>query len=624
MFHDGRVETDPGGHYESGFVTPAKWKLARGLDNVLAAQAMFPVTSFDEMAGQKGENPVADARSLNNAAGPGGVWELLAERLRAIPEYVELFRAAYPGEVRDARDVTYVLAANTLAAFEAAAFRADDSPFDHYLRGDDRALDDRQLRGMTLFYGRAGCSGRHAGVLQTDHEFHAIAMPQVGPGKADGSDASYWRASGHEAFLEDLGRGRVTVRNEDAFRFRTPSLRNVELTAPYGHAGTYRTLEEVVRHHLDPVASLETFDPGSVALPPMGQVMEITASGSRLGHSLMSGTVVVRHDGRVWVEPTDGDLIGAFGGGTSLAGSPYDVAIVGAGPAGITAAVYAASEGLRTVGLERAASGYRIGVSGGERVEAQSVILAPGVAWRRLGVPALEALVGRGVFYGAGGSDARAMAGEEVYVVGGGNSAGQAALDIARHAAEVTLVVRGDSLEASMSRYLVTEIREALNLSVRLGTDVVDGRGEERLEEITLREAASSRRSRSARRAASSRPVPSRGSRLAGSCWSRSAPGGVAEGGAGQRLLPHRDVVTPASLARGCSPPATRPAASRGGCGRGGCWRRWRRVLEEGAEEGAAEECAAEEGAAEECATEECASHLVGTPPALPRPAWHG
>lgn len=285
MFFDGRVEVDTHGYYESGFITPAKWKLPAGLDNVLAAQAMFPVTSFDEMAGQKGENPIADARSLNNAAGPGGVWELLAERLRALPEYVDLFRAAFPDRVHTAEEVTYVEAANAIAAFETVAFRADDSPFDRFLRGDLEILNERQRRGMRLFYGEAGCSGCHAGAFQTDHEFHAISMPQIGPGKGDGRHSEYWQVSGHQAFLEDFGRGRVTVRGEDRFRFRTPSLRNVALTAPYGHAGSYRTLEEVVRHHLDPVESLAAFDPDAVELQPLPRVPELTVSGSSLGVS---------------------------------------------------------------------------------------------------------------------------------------------------------------------------------------------------------------------------------------------------------------------------------------------------------------------------------------------------
>ena len=289
MFHDGRVEADTQGFYEGGFITPAKWKLPPGLDNVLAAQALFPVTSPTEMAGQKGENPIADARSLNNVAGPGGVWEQLAARLQAIPEYVELFQAAFPERVATADDVSMVLAANAIAAFEAASFRADGSPFDHFLRtGED--LAPAAERGLRLFYGKARCQTCHAGTFQTDHDFHAIAMPQIGPGKADGADPDYWRATGLQAFLEDFGRGRVTVRDEDRFRFRTPSLRNVALTGPWGHAGAYATLDAAVRHHLDPVRALEAYVPDTTALPPLDHVLETRANGPRLEHRRLIGS----------------------------------------------------------------------------------------------------------------------------------------------------------------------------------------------------------------------------------------------------------------------------------------------------------------------------------------------
>ena len=288
LFHDGRVETDPNGYYDGGFITPAKWKLPEGLDNPLAAQAMFPVTSPVEMAGDKGENRIADAISLNNAAGRNGAWEQLAQRLRDIPEYVELFKAAYPAEVRSADDISYVMAANAIAAFEAMAFRSDDSPFDQYLRGDDSALSAVQKHGAALFYGDAGCGNCHSGKFQTDHEFHAIAMPQIGPGKADGSDASYWNETGIKALLEDFGRGRVTVREDDNYKFRTPSLRNVELTGPWGHSGSYDSLEAVVRHHLDPVGSLHSYDVEQAELPELGGIVELTASGSKLTQSFMA------------------------------------------------------------------------------------------------------------------------------------------------------------------------------------------------------------------------------------------------------------------------------------------------------------------------------------------------
>jgi len=240
------------------------------------------------MAGGKGENPVADAISLNNAAGKNGAWELLARRLREIPEYAEMFRRAFPQQVVADEDITFVLAANAIAAFEATAFRADQSPYDTWLRGDKTALTNSEVRGMQLFYGKAGCGACHSGKFQTDHDFHAIAMPQIGPGKADGNDASYAAATGINAVLEDFGRGRVTFREADNFKFRTPSLRNVTSTGPWGHAGAYGDLEAVVRHHLNPTDALATYDPVVANLPPLGQVVEVTASGSRLSQSWLS------------------------------------------------------------------------------------------------------------------------------------------------------------------------------------------------------------------------------------------------------------------------------------------------------------------------------------------------
>jgi cytochrome c peroxidase len=250
LFHDGRVSPDR--HAPSGFASPAGVALPPGLDNVLAVQAMFPVTSGTEMAGEPGENPVADAAARGDLP---AVWELLAARLREVDAYVAQFVAAFD-DVNAAGDITFVHVANAIAAFEAVAWRADNSAFDRFLRGDRLAMSATQRRGMRLFYGRAGCSGCHAGALQTDHSFRAIAMPQVGPGKGDGPGG-----------YEDFGRERVTGKAADRYRFRVPSLRNVALTAPYGHAGAYDTLDAAVRHHLDPVAALRAFDVSQVVLP---------------------------------------------------------------------------------------------------------------------------------------------------------------------------------------------------------------------------------------------------------------------------------------------------------------------------------------------------------------------
>ncbi len=254
MFHDGRLERDPS--QPGGFRNPLGADLPPGFDGALSMQAMFPVTSPDEMAGQYNENSVSKAARRGDIVGPDGVWEQLAGRLRENPAYAALFIEAFE-DVDRPDAITFVHAANAMAAFIADAWRADDSPFDRYLRGAEDALSPRARRGMELFYGEAGCAGCHAGPFQTDHRYYAIAMPQIGPGKK----------ARFETHNRDVGRMRVTGRDADAFRFRTPSLRNVALTAPYGHSGAYASLEAVVRHHLDPVTALRNYDRRQAVLP---------------------------------------------------------------------------------------------------------------------------------------------------------------------------------------------------------------------------------------------------------------------------------------------------------------------------------------------------------------------
>jgi thioredoxin reductase (NADPH) len=265
---------------------------------------------------------------------------------------------------------------------------------------------------------------------------------------------------------------------------------------------------------------------------------EVAQAGTRL-------PIVVRHDGRVLVDPTNGELVEALGGGTQISEDVYDLAIVGAGPAGLSAAVYAASEGLNTIVLERQISGGQAGTSSrlrnvpgftwgiggqdltrraceqawlfganivfaqeatslraadsahvveladGREISARAVVLATGVSWRRLGITGLEELIGAGVFYGAAASEARAMQGRQVCVVGGGNSAGQAAAHLAKYAREVTLLVRGDSLEKSMSEYLIAALRATPNVSVRVGVELIDSEGDERLQAVLVHDRAS-------------------------------------------------------------------------------------------------------------------------------------
>jgi thioredoxin reductase (NADPH) len=261
------------------------------------------------------------------------------------------------------------------------------------------------------------------------------------------------------------------------------------------------------------------------------------------GQPVSDVPVVVMPDDTVLVDPSTQDLAqkgyhvptGIEDPGT------FDVLIVGAGPAGLAAAVYASSEGLRAVVVEHESIGGQAGssarirnylgfqrgvtgrelatrayqqawvfgteflvlrevtdlrgseeghvvtISGGDEIEARSVVLAMGVEYRRLGIPALEDLAGKGVFYGSSPSDARQFTGSDVFVVGGANSAAQAAVHLSRYAATVTLLCRASSLASGMSQYLVEEIESKGNIVVRLSTEVVGGEGAERLERLTLR-----------------------------------------------------------------------------------------------------------------------------------------
>ncbi len=221
----------------------------------------------------------------------------------------------------------------------------------------------------------------------------------------------------------------------------------------------------------------------------------------------------------------------------------YDTIIIGGGPAGLAAAVYGASEGLRTVVVEREAPGGQAGTSsrienylgfpngvsgdelasralhqarrlgaeilvtrsvaridpttrqvyldGGDVVRARTVILATGVTWRRLAIDGFDRLIGKGIYYGAARSEASATHGLDVYLVGAGNSAGQAALYFANHARTVTLIVRGDSLEKSMSHYLIEQLGGRSNVKVQLRSEVVAAHGDTHLTAIDIRNAAS-------------------------------------------------------------------------------------------------------------------------------------
>ncbi|MCO6449510.1 MAG: VCBS repeat-containing protein [Caldilineales bacterium] len=245
IFWDGRVAL---GHDDDDFMSPAGDGIPADMDNVIAVQALFPVTSRTEMRGEYGDVDVFGQR--NELAGFSEndfrrIWEALTARLMAIPEYRQLFADAYPETPEGWH--RYWHGANAIAAYEMAAFTFDDAPWDRYLNGDETALSDEALRGAKLFYGDAGCSRCHSGSLLTDQLFHNIGVPQFGPGKDD--DAPH-----------DYGRWNVSRSGKEMSAFRTPPLRNVTLTGPWMHDGAYADLEETVRHHLDPAKALADYD----------------------------------------------------------------------------------------------------------------------------------------------------------------------------------------------------------------------------------------------------------------------------------------------------------------------------------------------------------------------------
>lgn len=263
MFWDGRVSRDP----QTGALStpepalngpvPPRPDLALPLTTALAAQAMFPVTSPSEMRGRPGTDPTNE---LADAQDNVTVWARLMARLvgtnegtvGGIEEYQRLFRAAYPS-VGALDLLTFGHAARAIAAYEQATYAFFDAPLDRYLAGDDAALTQTAKRGGVAFTGVGQCAVCHNGPTLTDDRLHGIAAPQLGPGVGGEPD--------------DRGGSLITGDPRDDHHFRTPSLRNVDLTAPFTHAGAYATLTDVVDHYRDPVNRLLNYDP-SVQLPP--------------------------------------------------------------------------------------------------------------------------------------------------------------------------------------------------------------------------------------------------------------------------------------------------------------------------------------------------------------------
>jgi thioredoxin reductase (NADPH) len=267
---------------------------------------------------------------------------------------------------------------------------------------------------------------------------------------------------------------------------------------------------------------------------------EVQAAIAAVGPEMKPLPVVVFPDGTHLSEPANSELAERIGLKLRADTNFFDLIIVGGGPAGLAAAVGAASEGLKTVIIEAEAPGGQAGtssrienylgfpsglsgadltrravtqarrfgvqilspqeaiglraegpyryvkVSDGSELACHVLLLAMGVQWRRLAAPGLDRLQGAGVYYGAGSTEAMACEGEDVYIVGGANSAGQAAMNFARYARRVVMLVRGDSLASTMSRYLIDEIEKTPNIDVEFNSSVVEAHGETRLEAISV------------------------------------------------------------------------------------------------------------------------------------------
>ena len=257
LFWDGQVARagfgpPPPGPGGSGFVTPAG-TLLPVVPNILAAQAMFPVINRREMRGERGDvdvfgNPNELAQYDDSQFVE--IWQAIMRRLLALDAYKAKFAAAFPGTAPG--QLGFQHAAASIAAFQMQAFTETNSPFDRYLNRDDAALTTAQKRGALLFFGKAQCSSCHNGPFLGGASFANAGVPQLGPGTGDAAPL-------------DLGRGGLKDQSFYKFAFRVTPLRNVELTAPYMHAGAFPTLEAVVRHYNDVTLALRTYDVAQLA-----------------------------------------------------------------------------------------------------------------------------------------------------------------------------------------------------------------------------------------------------------------------------------------------------------------------------------------------------------------------
>ena len=243
LFWDGRVSKDASGNFH----TPAGAQISDQMTSVfefgsISALPMFPVLSREEMRAF-GKNELADIADADRPI----VWQALMTRLGSIEEYRTLFEEAYPGT--PFASMTFAHASNAIAGFILSELTFNQTPWDLFLRGADKAMTDVQLTGAQTFLS-IRCSLCHNGAAFTDNLFHNVAVAQIGPGQGDGTLGN-----------DDFGRMRVTGLPADQYRFRTTPLRNVSFTGPYGHDGAIVGLREFIEHYSESHIKLMNFDP---------------------------------------------------------------------------------------------------------------------------------------------------------------------------------------------------------------------------------------------------------------------------------------------------------------------------------------------------------------------------
>lgn len=242
LFWDGRISYDS---IEDIYKTPSnvlngdypeRWDITQALGSTLAAQAIFPLISSNEMKGAKGTNDIANATADVEA------WRIIVKRLLSLTEYKKLFKHAFP----NVKEINIGHVGHALAHFQTHEFAVYDTPWDNYLRGNYSSLSKQEKRGAIVFNTSGKCTVCHSGALLGGQVFANIASPQIGPGK--------------DTRHNDQGRFEATGDKRHRYLFKTPPLRNVALTAPYFHSGSYKTLSDVIDHYLQGTKALDNYD----------------------------------------------------------------------------------------------------------------------------------------------------------------------------------------------------------------------------------------------------------------------------------------------------------------------------------------------------------------------------